>query len=161
VVSVYREDGTLAALYSDDGVTAQANPMRTDANGEFAFYAADGVYSITLAKNGHASRTISGVRIFDGATVSNTALMAWALSQSFRVVSATRDANEAITSASIVWPDGVLGTFTADVLSAEFPGAIDAWHATYNGSTAKTVTQPAVTRNSSGAVTAQPPITIT
>jgi hypothetical protein len=65
VVSVYREDGTLAALYSDDGVTAQANPMRTDANGEFSFYAADGVYSITLAKNGHTTRTIRDVRLFD------------------------------------------------------------------------------------------------
>jgi hypothetical protein len=65
VVSVYREDGTLAALYSDDGVTAQANPMRTDANGEFSFYAADGVYSITLAKNGHTARTLSEVRLFD------------------------------------------------------------------------------------------------
>jgi hypothetical protein len=69
VVSVYREDGTLAALYSDDGVTAQANPMRTDANGEFSFYAADGVYSITLAKNGHTARTISGVALLDGARV--------------------------------------------------------------------------------------------
>jgi hypothetical protein len=50
-------------------VTAQANPMRTDATGEFSFYAADGVYSITLAKNGHTARTISGVALLDGARV--------------------------------------------------------------------------------------------
>jgi hypothetical protein len=73
VVSVYREDGTLAALYSDDGVTAQANPMRTDANGEFSFYAADGVYSITLAKNGHTARTIAGAIVFDPASVAENA----------------------------------------------------------------------------------------
>lgn len=90
----------------------------------------------------------------------NAQLTAWALAQSFSVTTATRDSNGAITTASIVWPDGVSGTYTADTLSTAFPGATDAWHATYNALGTKTITQPAVTRDSNGAVTAQPAIAI-
>ena len=84
-------------------------------------------------------------------------LLTWAYVQNFQLVSGTRDINGALTSGSIVWPDGTSGTFTADTLSILFPGAIDAWHATY---ATKTITQPAVTRDANGAVTVQPAITI-
>jgi hypothetical protein len=87
-------------------------------------------------------------------------LQTWAYTQTFQLVSATRDANSAIISASIVWPDGVTGVFTTDIASVAFPGAIDAWHATYAGTPAKLITQPSVTRDVNGAVTAQPAITI-
>lgn len=87
-------------------------------------------------------------------------LSAWAYAQTFQLVSATRDANGAITTASIVWPDGTAGAFTTDVASTAFPGAIDAWHATYAGTPTRTVTQPTVTRDANGAVTVQPAITI-
>lgn len=91
----------------------------------------------------------------------NQRLFQWAYSTSFLLVSATRDANGAIVSASIVWPDGATGTFTTDTFSSAFPGAIDAWHASYfNASITKTVSQPAVTRDATGGVTAQPAITI-
>lgn len=87
-------------------------------------------------------------------------LETWANAQTFQLVSATRDANGAIETANIVWPDGVTGVFTTDVASIEFPGAIDAWHATYAGIPAKLITQTAVTRDANGAVIAQPAITI-
>lgn len=87
-------------------------------------------------------------------------LLTWAYTSAFQLVSATRDVNEAIVSANIVWPDGITGVFTTDVASISFPGAIDAWHATYLGSPVKTITQAAVTRDVSGAVTVQPAITI-
>lgn len=87
-------------------------------------------------------------------------LQTWAYVQAFQLVSATRDANSAIVTANIVWPDGIVGVFTTDIASVAFPGAIDAWHATYVGSPAKLITQPAVTRDASGAVIAQPAITI-
>lgn len=87
-------------------------------------------------------------------------LQTWANAQTFQLVSATRDANSAIISATIVWPDGVSGVFTTDVASSEFPGAIDAWHATYAGAPAKLITQTTVTRDANGAVIAQPAITI-
>jgi hypothetical protein len=95
---------------------------------------------------------------FDGEGGSGNSLLSWAYANTFRLVSATRDDNGAIITASIVWPDDVTGTFTTDVASTAFPGAIDAWHATYGG---QTVTQLAVTRDNNGAVIAQPAITIT
>jgi hypothetical protein len=90
----------------------------------------------------------------------DTMLKTWALAQSFRLVSATRNGDGAITTATIEWPDGTAGVYTADTLSTSFPGATDAWHATYAGTPSKTITQPAVTRDGSGNVTAQPAITI-
>lgn len=87
-------------------------------------------------------------------------LETWANAQTFQLVSATRDANSAIITASIVWPDGIAGVFTTDLASVDFPGAIDAWHATYAGTPAKLITQLAVTRDANGAVIAQPAIII-
>lgn len=89
-----------------------------------------------------------------------TNLKIWAYAQAFAVISATRNANNVITTASIVWPDGATGIFTAVTINTTF-NTIDAWHATHilSGVT-KTVTQTAVTRNSSGAVIAQPVLTI-
>lgn len=90
-------------------------------------------------------------------------IIAWTLAQAFTVVSATRDVNDAIVSASILWPDGATGTFTTDTASTEFPGAIDAYNVTYVPVTGPTVTvtQMAVTRNSSGAVIDQPLLIVT
>jgi len=97
------------------------------------------------------------------APVLNTQLKAWTYVQAYQLVSATRDSNEAITTASVAWPDGSTGTFTTDTASTSFPGAIDAYHVTYVPATGatKTITQAAVTRDAAGSVTAQPALTIT
>jgi hypothetical protein len=88
-------------------------------------------------------------------------VLTWSYAQSFQLISVTRDVNGAITTATISWPDGATGIFTTDVASVSFPGAIDAWHATYaTGTTSFTVTQPLVTRDTTGAITVQPAITI-
>lgn len=94
-------------------------------------------------------------------TDNSVSLMSWAYNNSFQLVSATRDSNGAIIEANIKWPDGILGVFTTDAFSTEFPGAIDAWHATYLAVVPKTITQAVVTRDSNGAVVIQPEITIT
>lgn len=91
---------------------------------------------------------------------SNEWLITRALAQAFTVTAATRDVNEAITTATVVWPDGTGGTFTTTTASTAFPGAIDAYTVTYIGATTKTVTQTAVTRDAAGAVTAQPTPTV-
>jgi hypothetical protein len=85
-------------------------------------------------------------------------IIAWTLAQAFEVTTATRDGNEAITSADVVWPDGTSGEYTADVLSTDFPGATDSYHVTYSPVVGRllTITQPEVTRDSEGAVIAQP-----
>jgi hypothetical protein len=156
-VTVTTSGGALATIYSDDGVTPQANPITTNTAGEFSFYAADGAYSVATSGPGIPTKTVSGIQLLGNASV----LAGWALTQAFRLVSATRNIDGAATTASIVWPDGATGTYTADTLSTDFPGATDAWHATYVvGGTTKTVTQPAVTRDVDGNVTAQPAITI-
>ena len=71
-----------------------------------------------------------------------------------------RDANGAATSASVVWPDGTPGTYTGTP-SLTFAGSIDSYTITYGSPATKTYTQPTVTRDSSGAVTARPAITVT
>ena len=91
--------------------------------------------------------------------VSNQTLKSWAYSQSFALISATRNSNDVITTATIKWPDGTSGVFTSTTINSTF-NTIDAWSATYLGATTKTITQSAVTRNVDGAVTAQPEITI-
>lgn len=88
----------------------------------------------------------------------DTNVLAWAYANSFQLVSSVRDDNGAIVNASIVWPDGVAGEFITDIASTDFPGAIDAWHASYYN---KTITQPRVIRDVNGAVTSQPAITVT
>lgn len=72
----------------------------------------------------------------------------------------TRDANGAATSAAVVWPDGTPGTYSATSVSTAFPGAVDAYTVTYGSPAARTVTQPAVTRDASGAVTNRPAMTV-
>jgi hypothetical protein len=74
--------------------------------------------------------------------------------------SLTRDANGAVTSAPVTWPDGSPGTFTADTVSSAFPGAVDAYHITYGSPVTKTYTQPAITRDSTGAATNVPAIVV-
>lgn len=74
------------------------------------------------------------------------------------VGSITRDANQAVTSAQVVWPDGTPGTFTADAVSTAFPGAVDGYHITYGSPTSKTFTQPTITRNTAGAAITVPQI---
>jgi hypothetical protein len=71
-----------------------------------------------------------------------------------------RNANQAVTSADVVWPDGTPGTFTALTLSTAFPGAVDAYKITYGSPVIKTFTQPDITRNSAGAATTVPQIVV-
>jgi hypothetical protein len=59
--------GATATIYSDDGVTTQSNPLTTDSNGEFTFYAADGEYTLTVSGTGITSRTIGPIILHDPA----------------------------------------------------------------------------------------------
>lgn len=73
----------------------------------------------------------------------------------------TRDANDAATAASLAWPDGATGAYTATTVSTAFPGAVDAYTVTHvKSGTTKTYTQPAVTRNSNGAITVRPALVV-
>lgn len=56
---------TLATLYSDNGITPAPNPLTTNNDGEYAFYAANGTYTIQIAATGYAGETKPGVVLFD------------------------------------------------------------------------------------------------
>jgi len=64
--------------------------------------------------------------------------------------------NGAVTSAAIVWSDGVTGVYTGAASSAS-PGSIDSYTLTH-GTT--TYTQPTVTRDTNGNITNQPAIVV-
>jgi hypothetical protein len=49
--------GATATIYSDDGSTEQDNPITTDADGRFSFYAADGRYTLVISKSGVITQT--------------------------------------------------------------------------------------------------------
>ena len=72
----------------------------------------------------------------------------------------TRSTSGAATSFGVVWPDGATGTFTGTE-SITTPGAIDSYTVTHvlSGVTT-TYTQPTLTRDASGAVTARPALVV-
>jgi hypothetical protein len=72
----------------------------------------------------------------------------------------TRDSNGAVTSAPVTWPDGTPGTFTADTISSTFLGCVDAYHITYGSPVTKTYTQPLMTRDVNGSISARPTIVV-
>lgn len=52
-----------STIYSDDGVTTQANPMTTDSLGSFGFYAAGGIYQLVISGSQIATKTITGIEL--------------------------------------------------------------------------------------------------
>jgi hypothetical protein len=61
--------GINSVIYSDNGVTATANPLMTDVNGYFEFYAPDGRYDLVISKAGYGSSVITDVLLEDIAGV--------------------------------------------------------------------------------------------
>lgn len=57
--------GATATIYSDNGVTPRSNPISTDGNGSFSFYAADGRYSLQISGPGIVNQTIPDILLED------------------------------------------------------------------------------------------------
>lgn len=58
--------GAAATVYSADSTSgANANPLTTDSNGYFEFWAPNGQYSLTISKTGITTRTVSNILIQD------------------------------------------------------------------------------------------------
>lgn len=96
------------------------------------------------------------VKFSDVAPSTNASLKGWINSLAY--TAATYDSDNVISSATVKWPDGSSGTFTRTAKNSTFL-TVDAYTVTHADSS-KTVTQPSVTRNSSGQVTAQPELTV-
>jgi len=58
---------TLAAIYSDNGVSAAANPITSSATGLIEFYAADGRYDLVVTKAGYSPFTVADILLEDPA----------------------------------------------------------------------------------------------
>jgi hypothetical protein len=71
--------------------------------------------------------------------------------------SAWADQTVPSSPAAARWSDGVAGTVTIDTASGSLAGAVDAWHI---AGAPHAVSQPAVTRDGSGNITARPPLAI-
>lgn len=64
-VQVNVHGGSAATIYSDNGVTVAPNPLTTDANGAFSFYAADGRYDLIVNGAGIPTVQISDILLVD------------------------------------------------------------------------------------------------
>lgn len=93
-----------------------------------------------------------------GASALSQVLKEWTEAEAYETTALTRDSNGVVTSATVKWPDGSAGTFTATTINTQWV-SIDAYTITHTAS-GKTVTQSAVTRDSDGAVTAKPALTV-
>jgi hypothetical protein len=85
-------------------------------------------------------------------------LIEWAGGKDVESLVRTIDSVGRTTSATLKWPDESLGTFTATDFNATF-GSYDGWTRSHTDS-GKTVTQAAYTRNSIGAITNKPALTV-
>lgn len=57
--------GGTATIYSDNGITPIANPMTTDGNGNFSFYAANGHYKLTISGSNILTTTVADILLND------------------------------------------------------------------------------------------------
>jgi len=62
-VFVYDSLGALATIFSDVNGTPQANPVITNADGGYIFYAANGIYSVVIVAAGYNSQALTGITI--------------------------------------------------------------------------------------------------
>lgn len=93
-----------------------------------------------------------------GADATATVLKAWVESGAYQMTIITPDSDKVISSATVKWPDGSSGTFTRTSKNATWV-AVDAYTITHVDS-GQIVTQPAVTRDSSGTITNKPELTV-
>ncbi|MGW8936900.1 hypothetical protein, partial [Gordonia terrae] len=70
----------------------------------------------------------------------------------------TRNSDGVVTSAPVLWPDGTPGTYTTTAIHTS--GAVNAYTITYGSPVTKIFTQPTITRDSSGAATNVPAVTV-
>lgn len=141
-------DGSVTEAQLDTGVQTKLNAAPTIADGSIAKAKLATAVQTSLDKADAAAATYAQ---FKELARTPELLIAGAI---------TRDANGAATTAPVVWPDGTVGTYTADTLSATFLGAVDAYHISYGSPVTKTYTQPAITRDANGIITNLPAITV-
>lgn len=107
------------------------------------------------------ARAFSAQRVKQASVKAAARFVQWAkVPDSIITGTITRNANDVVTSAGVVWPDGATGTFTTDTIGTL--NTIDAYHISYSdGTSTLTFTQPLITRNANGLATNVPAIVVT
>lgn len=111
--------------------------------------------SLTLNTDGSMTLTTDGSDI----TTTNR-LIEIATSPAYQVrtvLPENRDVYGNALIATVVWPDGVVGTYTVTAMDATFPNLVDAWTVTHGG---QTVTQGTIIRDSNGYFASKPDLTV-
>lgn len=93
-----------------------------------------------------------------GSAATQQLLKTWTEAGAYELTAVTYDSDNVVSSATVKWPDGSAGTFTRTTKNSTWL-AIDAYTISHADS-GQTVTQAAVTRNSVGAVTTKPALTV-
>lgn len=135
-------------------VTNDANPAN---NGTYRKVGASGSGSWVQSSRGWSAQDVAG--LIGGADISPQTLIAWTEAESYEPMSVTRDSDGVLSTAAVQWPDGSAGTLTVTTRNDDWL-AVDAYTITHDDS-AKTVAQPAVTRDAeTGAITMKPALTV-
>lgn len=159
-VTVYDATGTPAVLWADaDRAVPRLNPTTTGPLGNVNFFAEPGDYRLEVAGQTFDVTIDEDPR--DVAIPLTQQLTAWTEGRSYSMTTVVYHSTytKAVASATVLWPDGSTGTLTGTLFNAAF-GTVDAYTVTHTDS-GLTVTQPAVTRNVGGEVTAKPALVVT
>jgi hypothetical protein len=57
--------GLAATIYSDNGVTQATNPLTSDTNGSFSFYADDNRYQLVISGANITTQTVNDILLVD------------------------------------------------------------------------------------------------
>lgn len=143
-------EGTLALVTNDATAANNTTYRKTGGSGSGSWVAAstDRITAVEAEVDG----------ITGGATASDQQLKDWFTAEAYRLTSATPDSDGVLESGTVVWPDGSAGTFTRTAKDSTWL-MVTAYTISHTDSS-KTVTQSAITINSSGFVTAEPEPTV-
>jgi lysophospholipase L1-like esterase len=116
--------GGLATIYSDNAGNVAPNPLTTDANGYFEFYAADGRYNIDAPGGGYHDVLIADTVLIAGAaSASASAAQASATSAAGDRVAAQTAASLAVPAATTATEQATIATTAAATATAAQTGA--------------------------------------
>ena len=152
--------GALTSLGTVDqtSLVAAVNETRLAAGtsiGTLASLSTTAQSSLVAAINELFAKSLTG-----GASVQNAQLIAWTEAGAYEATAVTMDTTDDMVpaTATVKWPDGSAGAFTATAINATW-SAVDAYTVTHTAS-GKTVTQATVSRNDDGIVTTKPALTV-
>lgn len=111
-VTVRDANGATATLYSDNALTPLANPVTTNLDGEYSYYAANGRYSETIVAAGQTTETVSDLLLHDPDDSTSSFLSVKAFDAVGDGVTSDQTAIAAAVAGafaagdSLYWPDG-------------------------------------------------------